>query len=307
MIIKNKDTVTANSPQTKAGVKQEKDVAFYLRREFSDHEQIFVFNDFSFSFKDENAQIDHLILYPYGFILIESKSIQGEVTVNHLGEWSRTVNRKWAGMPSPIQQVELQKNLLLKLLDNNAKSILPKLLGLKHQTFNRRCWDMVCAVSSHTVLNRDAIPTDIGNKIFKSEFLIPNLIKTMNIKSSLASTFSFDSRPAFSADELTSIVSFLVPLYDKVAITEIESESPSDEGIVTQKIIMSCKKCDNQIDLSPAHGRYGYFVKCSKCETNTSMKKPCHQCQSKNTKVSKSGNNYSLVCSECKFTSAIFP
>jgi hypothetical protein len=35
-----------------------------------------VINDYKFTFNDETAQIDHLIVYPYGFILIESKVLR---------------------------------------------------------------------------------------------------------------------------------------------------------------------------------------------------------------------------------------
>jgi len=36
-----------------------------------------------------NSQIDHLIIYKAGFIVVESKSIQGAVRVNSMGEWER--------------------------------------------------------------------------------------------------------------------------------------------------------------------------------------------------------------------------
>ncbi|MBU2873556.1 NERD domain-containing protein [Marinobacter salexigens] len=36
-----------------------------------------------------NSQIDHFIMYKAGFIVVESKSIQGAVRVNSLGEWER--------------------------------------------------------------------------------------------------------------------------------------------------------------------------------------------------------------------------
>ena len=116
LILKDKPTIKATSAMAKAGLKQEQDVAFFLRRGFKEHQKIFVFNDLKFCFNNETAQIDHLILYPYGFILIESKSITGEVLVNPQQEWSRSYQGTWRGMPSPIKQVELQQALLRDLM-----------------------------------------------------------------------------------------------------------------------------------------------------------------------------------------------
>ena len=111
MIFKDKSVKTVNSITAKAGLKQELDVAFFLRRAFKNHQQVYVINDYKFTFNNETAQIDHLVIYPYGFVLIESKSITGEVKVNELGEWARSYDNKWSGMPSPIKQVELQQKL----------------------------------------------------------------------------------------------------------------------------------------------------------------------------------------------------
>ena len=76
MILKTKSLQTTSTPRAIAGQKQEQDVAFFLRRAFKDNPEVLVINDFKFSFNDETAQIDHLIVYTYGFVLIESKSIK---------------------------------------------------------------------------------------------------------------------------------------------------------------------------------------------------------------------------------------
>lgn len=109
MIVKNKETSSSKDIRQKAGDKQEQDVAFFLRRAYKDDPKVFVFNDLRFEFNEEVAQIDHLILYPYGFVLIESKSITGEVKVNTNQEWMRNYKHQWSGIRSPIKQVEARK------------------------------------------------------------------------------------------------------------------------------------------------------------------------------------------------------
>jgi len=304
MIIKDKTLQNAVSPTAKAGQKQEQDVAFFLRRAFKDHKQVFVVNDFKFSHNDETAQIDHLIVYPYGFVLIESKSIKGEVKVNGLGEWTRTLNSKWSGMASPIKQVELQQKLLREMLHVNREAILGKLFGIKQQSFGMRCWDNVCAVSSNAVIDRDSIPKDVSKQLVKTEFLVDKLNEVMKLKAyAITKLNPFDTRPDFNDDELKSITSFLMAqlgdnkIVEKVVKQEV-AHAPVKMGASIDSILQ-CKSCGEKSDYSAQHGRYGYFIKCNKCETNTAMKMPCVSCGNKDTKVSKSKETYSLNCLGC--------
>ena len=296
MILKDKELQNVKAANAIAGQKQELDVAFYLRREFKDHPQIFIINDYKFSFNNETAQIDHLIIYPYGFVLVESKSISGEVTVNEFGEWSRSSKGKWAGMPSPIKQVELQQKLLREFLFHHRADILNKIFGLKQQSFGKRSWDNLCAVSSNSIIERNAIPKEISESVVKSEFLIDKINEVMNLKNSLMKTLNvLDIRPDFSDDELQSITSFLI----KNGANKTKQQPIKATTSETIDTILKCKKCNEKSNYTAQHGRYGYFINCNECKTNTPMKIPCNQCQSKNTKVSKSKEKYTLNCSDC--------
>lgn len=51
MITKDRDSKIDNSLQQKAGAKVEQDVAFYLRREFGDANDVFIINDLRIQFK----------------------------------------------------------------------------------------------------------------------------------------------------------------------------------------------------------------------------------------------------------------
>jgi transcription elongation factor Elf1 len=299
MIIKEKDLQNVKSATAVAGQKQEQNVAFFLRREFKDHPQVFVINDYKFSFNDETAQIDHLIVYPYGLLLIESKSISGEVKVNELGEWTRSSNSKWFGMPSPIKQAELQQKLLKELLHHHRAEILGKLLGFKQQSFSMRSWNVLCAVSSNSIIDRKSIPKDISNVVVKSEFIIEQVNKVMNIQSGFKKALDFsDIRPEFNDDELKSITTFLIKNSSSEANKEKKKESKAVQKIQKESIL-KCKKCNDVSNFTAEYGRYGYFINCKICDTNTSMKIPCSECKSKNTKVSKNKETYTLNCSDC--------
>jgi transcription elongation factor Elf1 len=309
MILKDKTFQNAVSPKAKAGQKQEQDVAYFLRRAFKDHKEVFVINDFKFTHNNETAQIDHLIVYTFGFILIESKSIKGEVKVNGLGEWARSLYDKWSGMASPIKQVELQQELLKALLHENRESILSKILGFKQQSFRFRCWDTLCVVSSNALIERDSMPNEVSIQLVKTEFLVEKMNKVMNLKTNILKVLSIDSRPDFNEDELKSITSFLMKQQktpNQVQKREIkEVEQPVIEEKTSVTSILQCKSCGEKSDYTAQYGRYGYFIKCNKCEANTAMKMPCVKCGSKNTKVTKKKESYTLNCNDCQQSSVL--
>lgn len=302
MILKDKQLANTKAPTAVAGQKQEQDVAFYLRRAFKDHKQVFVINDFHFSHNNENAQIDHLIVYLFGFVLIESKSISGEVKVNNQGEWTRSLNKKWSGMSSPIKQVELQQKLLKEYLNEHSANILPKLFGIKLQSFSMRCWSNLCAVSSNAIIERDSMPKGVSQQIVKSEFLTDKLIEIMNLKNKVISTLTLDTRPDFNDAELKSITDFLLKnglVKEKVEVEIAINQKPQASRPISNDLLR-CKKCGSSDSFTPKYGRYGYFIHCSKCDTNTSMKIDCPSCRSKATRVSKRKETYTLHCRDCQ-------
>lgn len=323
MIIKNKDPISSTGRRQVAGDKQEQDVAFYLRREFKDTVNVFVFNDLRIKHNDEVAQIDHLILYEYGFILIESKSITGEVRVNSDEEWSRSYNDKWSGMPSPIQQIGLQEKLLRDLLYENREELLDKILfGTLQTTFGGRCWDQFCAISSNSIIQRDNMPEGVSSKLVKSEFLVKKIIdiipNTIN-----RGIFKLNNHPWFSPEEMKKICNFLLSEHQPVhsiKVNKTNDISPttntmneSETNSIIEKVILksgtaklSCKSCNTSVDLQGAWGKFGYYVKCGSCGTNTAMKQNCSNCSSNNTKVSKKKDIYNLTCKDCGETREVF-
>lgn len=326
MILKTKTLQNTQTPQTMAGQKQEQDVAFYLRRAFKDHPEVLVINDFRFTFNGETAQIDHLIIYPYGFVLIESKSIKGHVEVNQHGEWTRSQGNHWFGMPSPIKQVELQQSLLKEMLKQHRSEILGKLLGIKQQGFGMRCWDHLCAVSSDAVINRETMPTAVSELLVKTEFLVEKLEKIMNLKSKFFRLINVsDTRPDFNQEELNSIAKFLIdrhldPSQATSEITPIQTPQVKEpvasfavnkvaevknQAIAQPTInsILRCKHCGESTNYTPMYGKFGYYIKCNQCTKNTPMKQTCPQCQSKNIKIQKRSQSYTLTCQDCSHSS----
>ncbi|MCL1119359.1 NERD domain-containing protein [Shewanella seohaensis] len=328
MILKTKTLQNTQTPQTIAGQKQEQDVAFYLRRAFKDHPEVLVINDFRFTFNGETAQIDHLIIYPYGFVLIESKSIKGHVDVNQHGEWTRSHGNNWFGMPSPIKQVELQQSLLKEMLKQHRSEILGKLLGIRQQGFGMRCWDHLCAVSSDAVINRETMPAAVSEQLVKTEFLVEKLEKIMNLKSKFFRIINVsDPRPDFNQEELNSIAKFLIdrhldqsqaaseitPVHTpqikepvaSFAVNKVAEVKNQPISQPTTNSMLRCKHCGESTNYTPMYGKFGYYIKCNQCTKNTPMKQACPQCQSKNIKIQKRNQSYTLTCQDCSHSSQV--
>jgi uncharacterized Zn finger protein len=53
------------------------------------------------------------------------------------------------------------------------------------------------------------------------------------------------------------------------------------------------------------YGKFGYYINCNQCSKNTPMKQACPQCMSKNTKVTKRKETYTLNCADCGFKKQI--
>lgn len=312
MILKDKTTLYSTDPKIKAGMKQELDVAFYLRRAFKDLPHIFVFNDLKFKHNDEVAQIDHLILYPHGFILIESKSIAGEVSINKHNEWSRSYRGKWQGIPSPIQQVQMQMDIVKQVLQRKDSELLPLLLGIQ-EGFGGREWAGICAISNNAIINRKLTNRALDKLLIKSEFIGEKAAEIMKVNKKGKSTigfFNMDTRPKFNDESMNKIAQYLLDsdlstnTVNNNAHHQIHLPEATSEGVTSNgNIRLTCKSCPNEEGLKPLSGRYGYFTKCPMCQSNTALKSKCSQCGSVNTKVSKRKDDFSLNCTDCSHTS----
>jgi len=334
MIIKEKQIETMpTDSRLKAGIKQEQDVAFYLRRAFKNRDDVMVFNDLRIIHDEEVAQIDHLIVTRLGFCLIESKSIKAEVNINKQGEWSRKYNGKITGFKSPIQQVGLQQKLLLALLTENIGQILDKMLGLVRQGVRGRRWESICAVSSDAVINRKYLPETLNERVVKSEFVADWVEKNMTHGEGFSAKMKklTSTEPLFSDIELKSICDFLLGRHEPLVAAQPASPSKKSTEVATvvsePSVVytavdrvevkpepkvevevevedkqqdkpsvssMCCKGCQQSDKLTAMYGKYGYYTACE-CGTNTSMKTPCTQCK-KQMKVSKAKTEYTANC-----------
>lgn len=128
MILKEKKLTNPSDPRLLAGEEAEKQLAHYLKRAFKKRDDCFVINDLRITHDGEAAQIDHLIVSPYGLVIIESKSCHSTIIVDEFNRWARMLNGKPEGMQSPVLQAEEQGKIVKGLLRTNAERLLGKML-----------------------------------------------------------------------------------------------------------------------------------------------------------------------------------
>ena len=289
-----------------AGEKQESQVSYFLDRYFGNNDQYRVLKDLVIEIDGFKSQIDHLVVYKAGFIVIESKSIHGSVRVNSLGEWERSYKDQWFGIPSPVQQASVQIDNLKALLREHKSEILGKLMGIQ-QGFGARQYKTVVAISSSARLERENIPKEISQYIVKTEFLVDKIKEiTASANNSLKSFIS--TEPRFSDEEMNQIYNFLLSYQHDTSLQE--TPQPTRQKTKTDTVEpaplagnapigISCKNCGKTDSLSAQYGRFGYYVQCSSCSTNTALKHPCPACGSASAKTRKSKSEMFLHCQAC--------
>ncbi|MES2637780.1 MAG: NERD domain-containing protein [Pseudomonadota bacterium] len=156
MILKEKQLTNSQDVKIRAGEEAEKQMAFYLKRAFGKNNDCYVLNDLRIVYGEDTAQIDHLIITPFGLFIIESKSVHGRIIVNKRNEWSRTYNKRVEGMSSPILQAKAQGKVLRELLMENKETLLGKaLFGSVQKGFVNCKIFIYAAISDNGMIDRE--------------------------------------------------------------------------------------------------------------------------------------------------------
>jgi len=286
MVIKYVDNKNLNDKFKQAGLKAEKQMAHYLNRAFSKSEDIIVLNDIRLQEGTEFAQIDHLIIHTFGFIIIESKSVSSKIVINSNVEWKRVFNNQEKGMPSPIEQAKRQASFLKNFLEENAKHVFRNNFVnkfLKKPTFKHYSFDILVAISDNGIIEREGI--DLPN-LFKAD-AIPDAISKLitknknDFKQSLINPFSADIH-SFHSETIKDIGERLCNIH-----------TPFHKDKETYQ----CSKCKS-IHIQINGGRYGYYFKCIDCANNTPIKHTCNTLNCK-PKTRKSKLQFFKVCEAC--------
>jgi hypothetical protein len=96
-------------------------MANFLRSAFDASEEVDVLNGLVVRSGGLLAQMDHLVLHPYGLLLIENVSVLGTIQIEADWQWTHNQNGHARPMRSPITEIKLQALSLEAFLDKKVK------------------------------------------------------------------------------------------------------------------------------------------------------------------------------------------
>jgi len=299
MILKELDSFSSTNILERAGRQAEEQMAFYLRRAFQDEPDTFVFNDLRLEWAQDAAQMDHLVLHRGGLVIVESKSVSTQVSVNDRGEWARLFGGRWQGMPSPILQAERQGSFLRAYLDQHAPVLLDKLLG-RQGYFGATPIDAVVGISDSGII---APPADhVPPTVCKADQAPDRVRRLMQRQCQSASVFSFSKMGrSFGAEEIKRVSGFLLRQHRPCAGGR-NRPAPLPVPLPTHRF--TCRHCKSG-DVAIAYGRYGYYFKCGSCSGNTNLQPVCPGCGG-GAKIHKSRERFFVECPQCKTNQLFF-
>ena len=137
------DSGTLSSDQAKdaniqrAGLRAEKQMAYYLDVHFGGSRQLVVFHNLKVEHRGLTAQIDHLVLSRWSAYFIETKSVGGAININADGQWARVYGKTYKNMESPIEQSRRHESQLFDLMEDHEGEFKNKQLGMLQTHFSR--------------------------------------------------------------------------------------------------------------------------------------------------------------------------
>ena len=121
MILKELDPFYGRSQEEIAARIAQDRMAYHLRRFFGKSPDIDVLNYLRVGSGSEVAHVDHLLLHPYGLLLVERENLSGQVQIKDDGQWIRWRDDQPGEMRSPITRAYLRALSLKAFLDRNVK------------------------------------------------------------------------------------------------------------------------------------------------------------------------------------------
>jgi len=340
VIAKEPDKKSSHDRFLAAGLEAERQMHFYLNRAFGHEDEVMVFGDLRFPAEKDACQIDHLVMHRWGLVIIESKSVSGEIEVNEHEEWMRRFGGHAQGMSSPILQAGRQRDFLLTLLQQHRGQLRRKVLGVRQGGFTHCPVDLFVAISDHgRIKRRGADPPEL-KKADQIPHEIEAIIERHRKGSSLlrGSTFSDDGMWDMNLEEMARVRDFLLERHQPrfgtgVAGTErppalVWSEglgdaretnmpNPQDDGrppaVATPRSAgpapaVACRHCAST-DASMLHGRgpRPYYLRCAQCGKSTSLEWVCQSCGGE-ARIRKSRLEFTRWCKDptCGFEELIF-
>jgi hypothetical protein len=121
MVLKELDLFAGRTPDEIAGRIAQDRMAYQLRRFFGKSTDVDVLNYLRVGSGNGVAHVDHLLLHPFGLIVLERENLVDRVHIQDDGQWMRVRNGESTEMRSPITRAYLRALSLKAFLDKNVR------------------------------------------------------------------------------------------------------------------------------------------------------------------------------------------
>jgi hypothetical protein len=297
LIYKELDPFSSSDKFLIAGRRAEEQMAHYLRRFFASSADVDVLNYVRVAFNGEVAQLDHLVLHPFGLTIVESKSVAGSVQIKDDGQWIRWFNKQPQGMRSPITQAKMQGMVLRALLAGTVK---------QKGFFDEMEIDLLVAISDSGTIQWPS--SGVLRDVCKADQVPERIIEHLSgLRSAGArAILGTEHRRAMSEFLLRVHVPVEAPAASRAPLQplphsepETITSAPKEEPAVRTEGLPDkvCKHCGSR-ELEAQHGKYGYYFACKTCQKNTPIKFACPKCGGEG-RIRKHGSDFFAECRSC--------
>ena len=121
MIFKGLDPLDWQDQSAVARRTAQEQMPYYLQRYFGDSGEVDVLNQLRVSTAGVVTQVDHLVLHPYGLVLVDSTSVSGPLQVQEDGRWMCRHHNQVGMIRSPVAQAYLQTLSLRAFLEKKVQ------------------------------------------------------------------------------------------------------------------------------------------------------------------------------------------
>ena len=164
----------------KKGLVGENEIAYQLKKS---NIGMYVLRDVKVKYEDLTAQIDYVIITPIYIYYVECKNLVGNITINEKGDFIRELNINdkivKKGMYSPLTQVEAQREVMRKIIENGMSKIRKIIAS---NLFNHFRKVLVVVANPETVLDTENAPDNMKYKIIRADSLIRQIQYDLNHK-----------------------------------------------------------------------------------------------------------------------------
>lgn len=201
------------------------EVANRLKSAFQTNDDVIVINDAPIQVEDRIVNVDHLVLHPYGIVLVNSRSLFGRIEVNYRKQWNRVSKNRETPMENPIELYKYVTRDLREFLIKSTQEILSKTNN------NQRTFDGVPIEAWFVKAPKTSIH---DNGINQSNIIISEQL-TQNINRSFSAFKKREFQMYGGVDSFKFIIPDMYATADFILGNPIERENyPSNDGVINK-------------------------------------------------------------------------